>query len=79
MTVRDLMRKLIEFNPDSDIEIVVNNKFRPTLFNILEQPDFPFKPEETSKRVSIYLMDDNNYHEEDCCCNGMNEIYTGEL
>ena len=75
MTVRDLMRKLIEFNPDAEVEIVVNHHFKSTNFSTAFGA---FEPEgtskEQSKKVSIYLLEDHDSYTEDCCCDCSMEI-----
>jgi len=70
MTVRDLMRKLVEFNPDAEVEVVVNHE---TKFSEFSVAFGAFEPEgvneEKTKKVSIYLIENQEYYEE-CNCYG---------
>lgn len=59
MTVRDLMRQLVEFNPDAEIDVVLGNG-KPTNFSLAWGAlDGKGMNKVKTSSVSIYVDDDN--------------------
>ena len=60
MTVRDLMRQLVEFNPDAEVDVVLGNG-KPTKFSLAWGAlDGEGMNKVKTSSVSIYVEDDDN-------------------